>query len=617
MGENAARMEIDTAAGGIKNEAEAARGRLADASRESANFAGGAEENLSHPAVALPELELHQHSGHAHSVDFEKSVNQDKFNYASPEQPKFTPYEKSAPGTPFPTLPDRYKPVVENFSGTKVTGISREFLRNLQTDPSGNYYGAGLEYPDLMADPEMKKYLEDENKATLSRIDRNVLDQEVQDEKKAASYKLPPEWDSGANSQSLNAIDVSLGDRNGSMNVGSQTFRVTDDGAPHRKLVVEDDGGFKTVIPEPKDFVIEQVIQVSVDGANKFAVVGSKDGASVLYVYDGNGNQETQVPLPGYGTLHDARAGSSQTELQFLYDSPIAAPRVLTLDLAGDKSSFSPASTEPFNSDNFVTEKLMVPYTDREGHAQAVPVFVSHNKDVKLDGKNPAMLDIYGGFNIAPQWLKYYPHSAAWLARGGIVVDPILPGDGGLGEDNYQAGKDAGIENTRLAIEAAVKKIQDMGLTSPEMTGIYGRSNGGMVVNAVLNQRPDLFGAAVSESGVDSLFDSPVLNVDTGRYWQDEFGDPQDANDVGWMAKLDDLTNLSAKTQYPPTLIEIGTLDGVVNAGNGITLTKIRRQMNNGEVLLYTREGEGHDPNSLDLQSAFLWDRLIKAKTQK
>ena len=76
------------------------------------------------------------------------------------------------------------------------------------------------------------------------------------------------------------------------------------------------------------------------------------------------------------------------------------------------------------------------------------------------------------------------------------------------------------------------------------------------------------------------------------------------------MSKLDVLSNLSAAKHYPSTLIEIGTKDGVVNVGNGISVASIRQKMNNGETLLYSRIGEGHDPTSLDLQTAFLWSRL-------
>jgi prolyl oligopeptidase len=152
-----------------------------------------------------------------------------------------------------------------------------------------------------------------------------------------------------------------------------------------------------------------------------------------------------------------------------------------------------------------------------------------------------------------------------------------------------------------------------MGISSPQTTGVYGRSYGGLDVNMMLNKRPELFGAAVSESGVNSIIDSPVINPDTGEYWKDEFGDPQDPQQMAWMAKLDVLNNVSATTKYPPTLVEIGTIDGVVNVGNGITYHNIRQGMNNGEVLLYSRIGEGHDPSTLALQTAFLLDRLRPA----
>jgi len=121
------------------------------------------------------------------------------------------------------------------------------------------------------------------------------------------------------------------------------------------------------------------------------------------------------------------------------------------------------------------------------------------------------------------------------------------------------------------------------------------------MVNTLLNHNPKAVGAAVSESGVNSFFDSPRANVDTGEYWKPEFGDPNKPNDIPFMSKEDPLKNLSADKTYPSTLVLIGTKDGVVNVGNGITLADIRQKMGNGETLLYSRIGEGHDPVNLNL----------------
>jgi len=508
-----------------------------------------------------------------------------------------------------PTLPARYLPIKEKFAGTTVPGISREFLNNLQVDNQGTYYGAGLRYPDIMADPAMKAYIEAHNARTMAAIDQGVYNIELANEAKTggAFGQLPAGWET--KSAPAHAIDVTDGG-DGTMNVGGKTYSLTEDGAPNRKLTVSDFSGTKTLIPEAKDFEMQQVIAASVNGANKLAVVGSQDGASVLHVYDANGTLENQIQLPGYGLLHDVKAGATPSQVQFLYDTPISPSQVLTLDLAGNKADFSSLPGESFNTSDFVTEKIMAPYTDINGQAQMAPAFVSYPKGMPMNGQNPAMFEIYGGFDVAPQYLRYMANSASWMQRGGVSVDPVLPGDGGLGSGNYQEGLQAGIRNNVLAMAAIIEKLHERGITSPDATGIYGRSNGGMVVNLLLNNRPELFGAAVTESGVNSLFDSPVINPDTGKYWEPEFGNPKDPQQVSWMSKLDVLNNLSAAVKYPPTLVEIGTIDGVVNAGNGITYANMRLGMNNGETLLYSRIGEGHDPTSLALQTAFLWDRL-------
>jgi prolyl oligopeptidase len=311
------------------------------------------------------------------------------------------------------------------------------------------------------------------------------------------------------------------------------------------------------------------------------------------------------------------KQGASPSQIQFLYDTPIAAPRVVTLDLATGKATFSAEQNQALNSSDFVTEKIIANYNDVEGKPQTVPAFVSRPKTMASDGQSLSYYKIYGGFDVGPQYVGYSPSTASWLMNGGLAVDPVLPGDGGLGSGNYQEGLGAGISNTDLALAAIIQKLHDMGYTSPEKTGIYGRSNGGMAVNNMLNQRPNLIGAAVTESGVNSLFDSPVINPDTGQYWTPEFGDPQNPDQVGWMSKIDVINNLTADKKLPPTMVAIGTKDGVVNVGNGITYHDIRQRLGIGETVLYSRIGEGHDPVNLNLalQTAFLWDRLSKPKS--
>jgi hypothetical protein len=516
-----------------------------------------------------------------------------------------------------PALPTEYLPIKEKFAGTTVPGISRQFLKNLQVDSEGTYYGAGLRYPDIMADPAMKAYIEAHNARTMAAVDQGVYNAELANEAQTggAFGKLPDGWE--AKSAPASAIDVTDGG-DGSMNVGGKTYTLTDDGAPNRKLTVSSGfGGSKDFIAESPDFEMQQVVATSVNGADKFAVVGSQHGASVLHVYDANGALEQQIQLPGYGLLHDVKAGETPSQVQFLYDTPISPPQVLTLDTAGNTAQFTPLPGYEFNTGDYVTQKVLVPWTDINGKPQTAPAFVSYPKDMPMNGQNPAMFEIYGGFDVGPQYDRFMANSASWLKRGGVSVDPVLPGDGGLGSANYQEGLLAGIHNNALAMAAIIEKLHEMGITSPEKTGIYGRSNGGMMVNHLLNSRPELFGAAVTESGVNSLFDSPVINPDTGKYWEPEFGNPKDPAQVAWMSKLDVLNNVSPTVKYPPTLVEIGTVDGVVNAGNGISYANMRLGLpNNGETLLYSRIGEGHDPTSLALQTAFLWDRLNpQAKT--
>lgn len=510
----------------------------------------------------------------------------------------------------FPRLPERYLASKDSFRGVPIIGYSREFDKELIFAPNGEFH------PNLIADPDMREFMEAEGKATLARIDKNLIDDFTKSNNRLGETLNPPDWGSQANGKALyGVIDDGT---HFAMHIGSQIFSLTGEGAPNVKLIRYDDTnptGFKTVIPESKDFEMEQAFKVNVQGADKYAVVGLKDGAAHLYIYDSAGKQEKEIQLPGYGTLKQGKPGANDSQLQFLYSTPTDEARILSLDLSNDQATLSSSRSDIFDSNKFITEKITVPYADREGRTEEVPVYISHNRDMHLDGKNPTLLNVYGGFHMSPQ-LGFSPFKASWLEHGGVLVQPVLPGDGGRGERYHESGIGINKENTFLATIAVAKKLQEMGISSPETTGMFGGSNGGMVVNAVLNNEKSqgLFGAAVSDSAPNSIFDlyMPPGQKEPHEDWKTEYGNPMDPNQRIWMGKLDVLTNVSAAKQYPPTLIGIGTDDFRVNPSVGITYASMRQAMKNGEALLYTRWGEGHELNAKDygLEMAFLWSRL-------
>ncbi len=512
----------------------------------------------------------------------------------------------------FPVLPERYRPIREIVQGTEVTGISREFIQNLTFDP---FDSQGLKFPNLRDDPEMLSFMQEQNKLTASRIDSNLLAsfQKSVDEKSAAY--MPPEWRK-LSSDGLKTISSSTSLTGAAdLTEAGRRFIITQEGANNGKLIAVDESDpskVQTIIPESKDFEMAQVFKLNAGATDKYVVSGRRDGVSVLQIYDQSGQVEKQIPMPGFGIIHDAKAGSTPSEINLLFDTPTSAPRILHLDTATNEVNWSPQRNDAFDSGNYVTEKVVVPWQDIDGKAQEMPVYVSHNKTMKLDGNNNALAEVYGGFDVAPYWPQFYPETANWLEQGGVTIAPVLPGDGGRGLANYELGIGARKQNTYLATIAMVEQLQKMGFTSPARTGIYGVSNGGTGVNTVLNMRPDLFGAASSESAVNSVIDSPTINVRAGKDWTAEFGDPAKPEDFKRMSKIDVLNNISASQKYPPMLIGVGAKDGIVNAGNGITYASLRQSMDNGETLLRVRLSEGHEPEDLVAQTAFLWSRLSK-----
>jgi prolyl oligopeptidase len=418
-----------------------------------------------------------------------------------------------------------------------------------------------------------------------------------------------PEKQPGAPSYTNEVIDSS----------GSKLYMLTNDGAPNNKLVVVDVNNpseRKSVIPESKDFELQTVVKAKND---EFVAVGLKDGAASIRVFNAAGELQREVQLPGYGSVNNVTAVKDSSEVTFSYSSPTSPNQIMKLDASTGKleTVWQPGSDMKFNKDDFITEKVNFTYTDRDGNRQEAPMYVSHRKDMKYDGNNPTKVEVYGGFDAPPN-LSFSSASAEWIERGGVLVRPVLPGDGGRGYNNYELGAGENRENTYRAAESAIKQLQDSGISRPETTGITGASNGGTTVGVILNRHPELVGAAVAESGVYSIFDSPQLNA-YGSTWIKDFGNPRNPKDIAWMSKFDVLNNTSADKTYPPTLVVADLSDNRVSAANGLTYAAMRQSMLNGETLLLVRGNEGHGQSSQNnlvndkaAEDAFLWTRLNK-----
>ena len=246
---------------------------------------------------------------------------------------------------------------------------------------------------------------------------------------------------------------------------------------------------------------------------------------------------------------------------------------------------------------------------------ERIPYFVVHREDIKLDGQNPTMLNGYGGFQISE--LPYYPAMAgsAWLERGGVYVLANIRGGGEFGPRWHQAALK---HNRQIAFDdfiAVAEALIASGITSSSHLGIQGGSNGGLLVGAVMVQRPDLFGAVVCEVPLLDMKRFHLLLA--GASWVDEYGNPEDPEDWAALEQYSPYQNLKPGKPFPKVLFTTSTRDDRVHPGHARKM--MARMLEQGHDALYFENIEGgHGGAANNRQRAlmrsltyeFLWQTL-------
>ena len=218
------------------------------------------------------------------------------------------------------------------------------------------------------------------------------------------------------------------------------------------------------------------------------------------------------------------------------------------------RSSFEHRSQVQADFDRLTATQVF--YESRDG--TRVPMFLAHRRDLQLGGSNPVRLSGYGGFgaSMSPSFSTY---NLAWMELGGVVAVPCIRGGGEYGRDWHEAGKRAGRQRVFEDFIAAAEWLIDEGYTSSEKLLISGGSNGGLLVGAVLNQRPDLFGAAIPAVGVMDMLRYHRFTI--GHAWIPEYGSPDDPDLFPVLRSYSPLHNVRRGVGYPPVLVTTADMD--------------------------------------------------------
>ncbi len=273
------------------------------------------------------------------------------------------------------------------------------------------------------------------------------------------------------------------------------------------------------------------------------------DAHSNVELFSEEGKRLQALALPAIGSVGGFEGRRDESETFYTFTNFTTPGVIYRLDMKTFKSEVYREPKTSFDRTAYETKEVFVPSKD----GTRVPVFLTHKKGLKLDGQNPTLLYAYGGFNVS-----LTPAFAAtripWLERGGIYAQASLRGGGEYGEAWHEAGMKLHKQNVFDDFVACAEWLIAQKYTSTPKLAIRGESNGGLLMGAMLTQRPDLFGAVAAGVGVMDMLRFDKFTVGWG--WKADYGGPSDnADEFHAIYKYSPLHNLKAGTRYPPTLI--------------------------------------------------------------
>jgi prolyl oligopeptidase len=395
-------------------------------------------------------------------------------------------------------------------------------------------------------------------------------------------------------------------------NDGPLFYFTVDVDAPRKRLVTIDVRApererWREIVPESED-----TLQfVSLVG-NLFVASYLDDAKTQVRIFDLSGAHVRDVDFPTLGSAFGFGGERTQTETFYVFASFATPPSIYRYDLITGESTLLRRAQVDFRPEDYEVSQVF--YTSKDG--TKVPMFVSHRKGIELDGTNPTLLYGYGGFSasmtpfFSTSWL-------AWMEMGGVLAMPNLRGGGEYGEQWHQAGTRLNKQNVFDDFIAAAEWLVAGGYTRPDKLAVQGGSNGGLLVGAVLTQRPDLFGAALPAVGVLDMLRFHTFTA--GRYWVDDYGSSEDPEEFRALLAYSPYHNVKKGTKYPATLITTADHDDRVVPAHSFKFAAALQHAQAGEAPVLIRvesragHGGGTPTSKVILQTADQWAFLVDA----
>lgn len=319
----------------------------------------------------------------------------------------------------------------------------------------------------------------------------------------------------------------------------------TNENAPNEKVML-----YETATKKWKPFLPEKpepLTGVGTAGGKLFALY-SKDVTTRVYVYNMKGQLENEVPLPGLGSAGGFGGENDDKFVFYTYTSFNYPPTIFRYDIATKKSTVFREPEVSFKPTDYETKQVF--YTSKDG--TKVPMFITYKKGLKLDGTNPTVLYGYGGFNISLT-PSFSPTRMPFLDQGGVYAQANLRGGSEYGEEWHKEGMKLKKQNVFDDFIAAAEFLIKEKYTSSARLALQGGSNGGLLVGAVINQRPDLCKVAFPAVGVMDMLRFHKFTI--GWNWIADYGSSDNAEEFKALYAYSPLHNIKTGVNYPATLV--------------------------------------------------------------
>jgi len=372
-------------------------------------------------------------------------------------------------------------------------------------------------------------------------------------------------------------------------NVGSKLFIVTNLNAPNKKIITVD-----ATDPTPKNWVdfipeTENVLSANTGGGYFFAQY-MVDAISKVLQYDYTGNLIREVSLPGLGSASGFGGKKEDTEFYFSFSNYYTPSSSYKYQVEHGTYTLYWKPEIDFNSDKYVSKQVF--YTSKDG--AKIPMIITHKKGLDLNGTNPTILYGYGGFNVSLT-PSFSIANAVWMEQGGVYAVPNLRGGGEYGKKWHNAGTKMQKQNVFDDFIAAAEYLIANKYTTSSYLAIRGGSNGGLLVGATMNQRPDLMQVALPAVGVLDMLRYHTFTAGAG--WAYDYGTVEDSKEMmEYLKAYSPVHNVKNNVSYPATLVTTGDHDDRVVPAHSFKFaaTLQAKQTGKNPTLIRIETNAGH-----------------------